>query len=150
MPRHSEGPEIWFSDWRFLLTHCLYERAAKVLARLRGCYKYQIRLTRSIIYNLTTMGASPGMREGSSFFMATEWLCCFDSLSYASENSLNSDFKLLYCFRVSACKKANGSIKKGDGSRNATSSSSRWQGPTTPLIYILFVWGFTPQSTANS
>ena len=37
MPSHSEGPGIWLSVWRFLLTHCLYERAAKVLARLRGC-----------------------------------------------------------------------------------------------------------------
>ena len=37
MPSHSEGPGIWFSVWRFLLIHCLYERAAKVLARLRGC-----------------------------------------------------------------------------------------------------------------
>ena len=36
MPSHSEGPVIWLSVWRFLLTHCLYERAAKVLARLRG------------------------------------------------------------------------------------------------------------------
>ena len=37
MPNHSEGPGIWLSVWRFLLTHCLYVRAAKVLARLRGC-----------------------------------------------------------------------------------------------------------------
>ena len=37
MPSHSEGPGIWLSVWRFLLTHCLYERAATVLARLRGC-----------------------------------------------------------------------------------------------------------------
>ena len=37
MPSHSEGPEIWLSVWRFLLTHCLYEWAPKVLARLRGC-----------------------------------------------------------------------------------------------------------------
>ena len=37
MPSHSEGPGIWLSVWRFLLIHCLYERAAKVLARLRGC-----------------------------------------------------------------------------------------------------------------
>ena len=37
MPRHSEGPGIWLSVWRFLLTHCMYERAAEVLARLRGC-----------------------------------------------------------------------------------------------------------------
>ena len=37
MPSHSEEPGIWLSVWRFLLTHCLYERAAKVLARLRGC-----------------------------------------------------------------------------------------------------------------
>ena len=37
MPSHSEGQGIWFSVWRFLLIHCLYERAAKVLARLRGC-----------------------------------------------------------------------------------------------------------------
>ena len=60
MPSHSEGLGIWLSVWRFLLTHCLYERAAKVLARLRGCAgspepfaarigdKYQIRLARSI------------------------------------------------------------------------------------------------------
>ena len=34
---NSEGPGIWFSVWRFLLTHCLYERVAEVLARLRGC-----------------------------------------------------------------------------------------------------------------
>ena len=34
---HSEGPGIWLSVWRFLLTHCLYERAAEVLLRLRGC-----------------------------------------------------------------------------------------------------------------
>ena len=37
MPSHSEGLGIWLSVWRFLLIHCLYERAAKVLARLRGC-----------------------------------------------------------------------------------------------------------------
>ena len=37
MPSHSEGPGIWLSVWRFLLTHCLYKRAAEVLARLRGC-----------------------------------------------------------------------------------------------------------------
>ena len=37
MPSHSEGPGIWLSVWMLLLTHCLYERAAKVLARLRGC-----------------------------------------------------------------------------------------------------------------
>ena len=37
MPCHSEGPGIWHSVWRFLLTHCLYEWAAEVLARLRGC-----------------------------------------------------------------------------------------------------------------
>ena len=37
MPSHSEEPGIWLSVWRFLLTHCLYERAAKVLARPRGC-----------------------------------------------------------------------------------------------------------------
>ena len=37
MPSHSEGLGIWLSVWRFLLTQCLYERAAKVLARLRGC-----------------------------------------------------------------------------------------------------------------
>ena len=36
MPSHSERPGIWLSVWRFLLIHCLYERAAKVLARLRG------------------------------------------------------------------------------------------------------------------
>ena len=36
MPSHSEGPGIWLSVWRFLLTHCLYERAGKVLARLCG------------------------------------------------------------------------------------------------------------------
>ena len=34
---YSEGPVIWLSVWRFFLTHCLYEQAAKVLARLRGC-----------------------------------------------------------------------------------------------------------------
>ena len=37
MPSHSEGPGIGFSIWRFLLIHCFYERAAKVLARLRAC-----------------------------------------------------------------------------------------------------------------
>ena len=37
MPSHSAGPGIWLSVSRFLLIHCLYERAAKVLARLRGC-----------------------------------------------------------------------------------------------------------------
>ena len=37
MPSHSEGPGIWLSVWRFLMIHCLYERAAKVLARLRVC-----------------------------------------------------------------------------------------------------------------
>ena len=37
MPSHSEGPGVWLSVWRFLLTHCLYERAAKVLVILRGC-----------------------------------------------------------------------------------------------------------------
>ena len=33
MSSHSEGPGIWLSIWRFLLTPCLYERAAEVLAR---------------------------------------------------------------------------------------------------------------------
>ena len=37
MPSHSEGPGIWLSVWRFLLTRCLYERAAEVLERLHGC-----------------------------------------------------------------------------------------------------------------
>ena len=37
MPSFSEGPGIRLSVWRFLLIHCLYERAAKILARLRGC-----------------------------------------------------------------------------------------------------------------
>ena len=37
MPSHPAGPGIWLSVWRFLLTHYLYERAAEVLARLRGC-----------------------------------------------------------------------------------------------------------------
>ena len=51
------GARIWHSVWRFLLTQCLYERAAEVLARLRMrrlawtfaariCDKYQVRLTR--------------------------------------------------------------------------------------------------------
>ena len=34
---HSEELGIWLSVWRFLLTHCLYERVAEVLARLHGC-----------------------------------------------------------------------------------------------------------------
>ena len=38
MPSHLEGPGIWLSVWRFLLTHCLYERAAEVLASLRGWF----------------------------------------------------------------------------------------------------------------
>ena len=37
MSSHSEGSGIWLSIWRFLLIQCLYERAAEVLARLRGC-----------------------------------------------------------------------------------------------------------------
>ena len=37
MPSHWEGPGIWLSVWRFILTQCLYERAAEVLARLREC-----------------------------------------------------------------------------------------------------------------
>ena len=37
MPSHSAGPGIWLSVSRFLLIHCLYERAGKVLARLHGC-----------------------------------------------------------------------------------------------------------------
>ena len=37
MPSHSEDSGIWLSVWRFLFTHCLHERAAEVLARLRGC-----------------------------------------------------------------------------------------------------------------
>ena len=37
MPSHLERPGIWLSVWRFLLTHCWYERAAKVLARLCRC-----------------------------------------------------------------------------------------------------------------
>ena len=57
MSSHSEGPGIWFfTVWRFLLIHCLYERAAKVLASLRLAWtfaarigdKYQIRLMRPI------------------------------------------------------------------------------------------------------
>ena len=37
MPSHSEGPGIRLSVWRFLLTHCLYERVAEVQARLHVC-----------------------------------------------------------------------------------------------------------------
>ena len=37
MPSNWERPGIWLSVWRFLLSHCLYEQAAEVLARLRGC-----------------------------------------------------------------------------------------------------------------
>ena len=37
MPSHSEEPGIWLSVWRFLLIHCLYAQATKVLARQRGC-----------------------------------------------------------------------------------------------------------------
>ena len=48
MPSHSEEPGIWLFVWRFLLTHCLYERAVEVLARIGD--KYQIRLTRPIWY----------------------------------------------------------------------------------------------------
>ena len=33
MTSHSEVLGIWLSAWRFLLTYCLYERAAEVLAR---------------------------------------------------------------------------------------------------------------------
>ena len=60
MPSHSEGPGIWLSVWRFFLIHCLYERAAKVLASLRRLAwtfaarigdKDQIRLTRSNYWN---------------------------------------------------------------------------------------------------
>ena len=36
-PAIQKGPGIRLSVWRFRLTHCLYERAAEVLARLRGC-----------------------------------------------------------------------------------------------------------------
>ena len=52
MPSHSEGPGIWFSVWRFLLTYCLYERMRRLAwtfaARIGD--KYQIRLTRPIKY----------------------------------------------------------------------------------------------------
>ena len=60
MPSHSEGPGIWFSVWRFLFIHCLYERASEgsgETARMRRLAwtfaarignKYQIRLARSI------------------------------------------------------------------------------------------------------
>ena len=37
VPLACQAPGIWLSAWRFLLTHCLDERAAEVLARLRGC-----------------------------------------------------------------------------------------------------------------
>ena len=59
MPSHSEGPGVWLSVCRFLLPHCLYERAAEgsgETARMRRLAwtfaarigdKYQIRLTRS-------------------------------------------------------------------------------------------------------
>ena len=46
MPSHSAGPGIWLSVWRFLLIHCLYERAWTFAARIGD--KYQIRLTWSI------------------------------------------------------------------------------------------------------
>ena len=41
MPSHSEGPGIWFSVWRFLLTHCLYERERRFW---RDCADAQARL----------------------------------------------------------------------------------------------------------
>ena len=36
-PAIQRGQGFGCLVWRFLLTHCLYERAAEVLARLRGC-----------------------------------------------------------------------------------------------------------------
>ena len=71
MSSHSEGPGIWLSVWRFLLTQCLYERAAEVLTRLRGCagppwtfparigHKYQIRLTRPKCWRHSNFCFSP-------------------------------------------------------------------------------------------
>ena len=110
MPSHSEGPGIWLSVWRFLLTHCLYERAAKVLARLRGLAwtfaarigdKYQIRLTRSICLIFIQPGACSARnwlvseqqsqpirkqshRKGINFYK------CFDLLLHASCNNMLS------------------------------------------------------------
>ena len=58
MPSHSEGPGIWLSVWRFLLTHCLYRASSEgsgETARMRRLAwtfaarigdEYQIRLTR--------------------------------------------------------------------------------------------------------
>ena len=44
MPSHSEGPGIWLSVWRFLLTHCLYERAAAIRTKFswRGPNKHRL------------------------------------------------------------------------------------------------------------
>ena len=104
MPSHLEGPGIWLSVWRFLLTHCLYERAVKVLARLRGCalawtfaaricYKYQIRLTRSIWWNFNICSyncTSPltGIYDSETYLLMLA--CLYGKISN------NSKFSILF------------------------------------------------------
>ena len=39
MPSHSERLGIWLSVWRFLLTHCLYERSAEARLNLRCSHR---------------------------------------------------------------------------------------------------------------
>ena len=78
MPSHSEGLGIWLSVWRFLLTHCLYKRAAEVLARLRRLTwtfaarigdKYQIRWTRPNLYpDILRFWFQPHLKGGICFF----------------------------------------------------------------------------------
>ena len=62
MPSHSEGPEIWLSVWRFLLTLLVWASSggSGETARMRRLAwtfaarigdKYQIRLTRSISFD---------------------------------------------------------------------------------------------------
>ena len=105
MPSHSEGPGTWLSVRRFLLIHCLYERAAKVLARLRGCAslawtfaarlgdKHQIRLTRPICSTSTTtpIWFRVSQNQGSDHYTPCIWDCWLAKMCAASRQNQQSE-----------------------------------------------------------
>ena len=86
MPSHSEEPGIWLSVWRFLLTHCLYERAAKVLARLRGCAGSPE--PSLLAYAISTKFAWRGPKTSSSLVQT-------DQQGAAISNSSSSSFLIM-------------------------------------------------------
>ena len=90
MPSHSEGPGIWLSVWRFLLTHCLYERTTEVLARLCGCAcsPEPSLLAQTISNKFAWRGPSVNQLQNFVILSRLDFLCCFFHLR--STNSMSS------------------------------------------------------------